>query len=57
MHQLVDVVDTRNSSILEKLEVDLTDGSPQLQDLGPYHLPLLPQYRLQPLCTQSSNKA
>ena len=33
-----------------KLEVDLTqDGSPQLQDLGQYHLPHFPLYRLQPL--------
>ena len=39
---------------LEKLEVDVTqDGSPQFQDLGQYHLPHFPQFRLQP---QSSNK-
>ena len=38
----------------KRLKVDLTqDGSPQLQDVGQYHLPHFP------LCsyTQSSNKA
>ena len=31
----------------KKLEVDLTqDRSRQLQDIGPYHLPLLPQCRV-----------
>ena len=36
---------------------DLTKMAPQLQDLGQYHFSRFPQYRLQPLCIQSSKKA
>ena len=35
----------------KKMEVDLTqDGSPQLQDNGPYHPPLFPQCRVTAFC-------
>ena len=43
---------------LEKLQVDVTqDGSPQLQDLGQYHLPHFPHYGLYSKDTDSFTKS